>query len=87
MLGALSGWCLDGWGERGEIWGVTQGMRSPLPAETISTIVELRSQGLTLRAIAGDLTAQGIPTARGGKWEAATVKAVLNSPALKHAAQ
>ncbi|WP_280804682.1 recombinase family protein [Aurantimicrobium minutum] len=61
-------------------------MRSPLPAETISTIVELRSQGLTLRAIAGELTTQGIPTARGGKWEAATIKAVLDSPALKHAA-
>lgn len=72
--------------DRGEIWGVTQGMRSPLPAETISTIVELRSQGLTLRAIAGELTTQGIPTARGGKWEAATIKAVLDSPALKHAA-
>jgi DNA invertase Pin-like site-specific DNA recombinase len=67
--------------DRGEIWGATTGPRSPLPAETVKRMIDLRGEGLTLRAIAETLTAEGIPTARGGKWEAATVRAVLNSPA------
>jgi DNA invertase Pin-like site-specific DNA recombinase len=67
--------------DRGEIWGATTGPRSPLPAETVARMISLRAEGLTLRAIAETLTAEGIPTARGGKWEAATVRAVLNSPA------
>jgi hypothetical protein len=45
-------------------------------------MLELRAEGLTLRAIADRLTAEGIPTARGGMWAAATVRAVLNSPAV-----
>jgi DNA invertase Pin-like site-specific DNA recombinase len=69
--------------DRGEVWGATSGPRSPLPAETISQIVALRSEGLTLRAIAERLTTEGIPTARGGVWAAATVNAVLNSPAVR----
>ena len=67
--------------DRGEIWGATTGPRSPLPAETVARVLELRAEGLTLRAIADTLTADGIPTARGGQWAAATVQAVLKSPA------
>lgn len=69
--------------DRGEIWGVTSGPRSPLPAETVARIIELNGEGLSLRAIAERLTAEGIPTARGGLWAAATVRAVLNSPAVR----
>jgi DNA invertase Pin-like site-specific DNA recombinase len=68
--------------DRGEIWGATTGPRSPLPAETVTRMLDLRAEGLTLRAIADTLTAEGIPTARGGQWAAATVRAVLNSPAV-----
>lgn len=67
--------------DRGEIWGATTGPRSPLPAETVSSILTLRAEGLTLRAIAERLTVDGVPTARGGVWAAATVNAVLKSPA------
>ena len=38
-----------------------------------------RAEGKSLRAIAEGLTADGIKTARGGKWHASTVKHVLNS--------
>lgn len=45
--------------------------------ETAGRIVELRSQGLTLQAIADQLTAEGRQTKRGGKWHACTVRNVL----------
>jgi DNA invertase Pin-like site-specific DNA recombinase len=68
--------------DRGEIWGATTGPRSPLPAETVARMISLRAEGLTLSAIADTLTAEGIPTARGGQWASGTVHAVLNSPAV-----
>jgi hypothetical protein len=37
----------------------------------------LRGQGKSLRTIAGELTARGIRTRRGGPWSAAAVNAVL----------
>ena len=71
--------------DRGDVWGATTGPRSPLPAATVSSIVNLHDEGLSLRAIAARLTDDGIPTARGGTWAAATVRAVLNSPAVRTA--
>jgi len=42
------------------------------------TITALQAAGATsLRAIAAGLNAQGIPTARGGRWSAVQVKRVL----------
>jgi DNA invertase Pin-like site-specific DNA recombinase len=70
---------------RGAVWGVTEGPRSSLPETTINQIVNLRAQGATMQAIADTLKAEGIPTARGGVWQPATVKAVLDSPAVRHA--
>jgi DNA invertase Pin-like site-specific DNA recombinase len=72
--------------DRGIIWGVDQGTRSPLPAATIARIVELRSEGLTMQAIADRMTADSVPTAKGGKWRSATVYNVLNSPAQRMSA-
>jgi len=41
-------------------------------------VTELQASGATsLRAIAGALNDRGIPTARGGKWFAASVRDVL----------
>lgn len=40
-------------------------------------IEALHSQGFSLREIAQKLTAEGIPTRRGGLWHASTVRAVL----------
>ncbi|WP_170546530.1 recombinase family protein [Ruegeria arenilitoris] len=40
-------------------------------------ILPLRSQGLSLRAIADALNASGVPTARGGSWQASQVQRTL----------
>ncbi|MBT9385455.1 recombinase family protein [Pseudooceanicola sp. CBS1P-1] len=47
-------------------------------AERVAGIVlPLRSQGATLREIAATLNSSGVPTARGGKWQASQVKRVI----------
>jgi len=53
-----------------------------LPDAVRERIVFERSQGNTLAEIAEGLTADSIPTARGGKWYPSTVKAVLASAEL-----
>ena len=45
--------------------------------ETVTRILDLRAEGLTLQAIADTLTAEGRPTKRGGNWYPATVRNVL----------
>ena len=40
-------------------------------------IIPLRNQGATLRDIAATLNSSGVPTARGGKWQASQVQRVL----------
>ena len=46
-------------------------------AATVGRILELRAEGLTLRAIAARLEAEGHRTKRGGQWHANTVRRVL----------
>lgn len=47
-------------------------------ADRVAGIVQpLRTQGATLRAIAGALNGSGVPTARGGVWSAKQVQRVL----------
>ena len=41
------------------------------------TIGSMATQGMSLRAIARELDRRGVPTARGGVWQAVTVRAVL----------
>ena len=41
-----------------------------------------RDAGRTLQAIADDLNAENVPTARGGRWYPSTIAKVLNSVAL-----
>lgn len=69
---------------RGVVWGYTQGPKSPLPEELIDRIVALRSEGCSLPRIARTLTEEGVPTARGGKWAAGTIRGILMSPAVRH---
>jgi DNA invertase Pin-like site-specific DNA recombinase len=71
---------------RGVVWGYTEGPKSPLPDEIIQEIVTMRMQGHSLPAIARKLSAKGVPTARGGKWAAGTIRGILLSPAVKHRA-
>jgi DNA invertase Pin-like site-specific DNA recombinase len=51
----------------------------PVEAEqrALELILELRARGYSLRKIARTLEARGIPTKRGGKWAAATVRKLL----------
>jgi DNA invertase Pin-like site-specific DNA recombinase len=51
----------------------------PVEAEqrALELIVDLRARGYSLRKIARILEARGIPTKRGGKWAAATVRKLL----------
>jgi DNA invertase Pin-like site-specific DNA recombinase len=58
--------------------GVRLGRPSTLPADVVERILDARDTGMSLRAIAADLTATAVPTARGGAvWSYATVQAVL----------
>lgn len=58
--------------------GVRLGRPSVLSTEVVSRIVTEREQGAGLRVIAEGLTADGVPTARGGQtWSTSTVQAVL----------
>jgi DNA invertase Pin-like site-specific DNA recombinase len=66
--------------DRGEVWGVTSGMKSSLPKETRELILSLRSEGLTLQQIADSLTAQAVVTVQGGPWYPSTIQRVLKSP-------
>lgn len=43
-----------------------------------NVIIPLRDQGLSLRAIADALNASGVPTARGGRWQASQVQRTLH---------
>jgi DNA invertase Pin-like site-specific DNA recombinase len=59
--------------------GVRLGRPASLPAEVRARIVREREAGRGWSAIAADLTAEGVPTARGGaKWHPATVQKVWN---------
>lgn len=58
--------------------GVRLGRPSALPLSVVVRIVDEHLTGRSLRAIAEGLTADGVPTARGGEWRASTVQAVIH---------
>ncbi|WP_255219212.1 recombinase family protein [Gordonia amicalis] len=59
--------------------GVRLGRPATLPLEVVDEIVSAHRTGVSINAIARDLTDRAVPTARGGlKWYASTVKAVLD---------
>ena len=53
---------------------------APDQARVVREIFHLRENGESLRSIAGHLTDEKIPTKRGGKWHASTVKSILDNP-------
>jgi len=69
--------------ERGVVWGIDQGPKGEIALKTRRQIVAEHRAGKSLREIAGELEAKGVPTARGGKWQPATIRAILNSPATQ----
>ena len=68
--------------------GMRLGRPIELEDETRQRIAVLRSEGLSLRAIATQLTDEGRTTARGKTWHASTVRRVIDSLDLdaEHAA-
>jgi DNA-binding LacI/PurR family transcriptional regulator len=54
------------------------GQDSDASRDAISTILEWRAQGMTLRAIADRLNSEGITTRRGFVWRTTQVKRVLD---------
>jgi DNA invertase Pin-like site-specific DNA recombinase len=60
--------------------GVRLGRPRVLPDDVLRRVVDERAAGRSFRAIAEGLTAEGVPTARGGAvWHASSVKAVAES--------
>lgn len=62
--------------------GVRMGRPIQLSDDARQRVAELHADGLSLRAIAAQLTDEGTPTATGGAWHASTVRRVLASLAL-----
>lgn len=68
--------------------GVRLGRPRQMPAATAARVLALRAQGLTLAAVAEQLTAEGVPTVRGGsRWYSSSVHSTLASAALDALAQ
>lgn len=60
--------------------GVHLGRAPVLPLEVVERVLAQRGAGLSIRAIATSLTADAIPTARGGAvWSSSSVQSVLQS--------
>ena len=51
------------------------GRRHATSDEAAARVVLLRNQGLTLQQVADTLNADDVPTRRGGRWHASTVRA------------
>ena len=62
--------------------GVRLGRPVNLADDVRQRIAADREAGLSLRTIAEALNTEAVPTARGGRWHASTVRAVLDSLAL-----
>lgn len=54
---------------------------------TADRIIAMRDEGQTYRAIAAALDAEGVPTKRGGKWQAASVRSVERTRRMEIDAQ
>jgi DNA invertase Pin-like site-specific DNA recombinase len=61
--------------------GVRLGRPPEIPLVVAERIRAERSGGTTIRGIAAKLTAEGVPTARGGRWQPGTIARVLDAQA------
>ncbi len=60
--------------------GVRLGRQSTMAPEVLARMATWREEGLSLRAVAQRLNAEGVPTGQGGKeWRASSVRAALAS--------
>jgi len=70
-----------GWrrGEERDDAGRLAVVEIPEERATVARLRQLRSEGLTLRAVAAAMEAEARPTKRGGRWHASTVAAALRA--------
>lgn len=62
--------------------GVRLGRPSEVPVSVLDHIAQARSAGRSMRGIAADLTAAGVPTIRGGgSWSGASIQSIIASQA------
>ena len=66
----------------GLFWGVDIGPKPEVPVNVVKRILVLQGLGFTLRGTARRLNELGVPTARGGQWQAVQVSRVLKSPRM-----
>lgn len=59
--------------------GTKVGRKPGVTPATLRLIVGLRTSGLSWQRIADTLTAQGVPTAQGGRWHASTIRKLHTS--------
>jgi len=65
--------------EKGKVWGVDLGLKTKVPAEVRSQILECRSLGMSYGKIAEKLNKENIPPTRGAKWYASTIHSLVNN--------
>ncbi|MER5584135.1 recombinase family protein [Streptomyces asoensis] len=62
-------------------------VRNNQEAATLKRMLHWQSEGLSMRAIAARLNAEGVPSKRGGQWHPATVQRLLSPEARERARQ
>ena len=65
--------------EKGKVWGVDLGLKTKVPAEVRSQILEYRGLGMSYGKIAEKLNKENIPPTRGAKWYASTIHSLVNN--------
>jgi DNA invertase Pin-like site-specific DNA recombinase len=63
--------------------GVRLGRPTLLPEDLRARIAADYDAGATMQSIAAQLTAEGVPTAQGGRWHASTVRSVLGQVGMR----
>lgn len=71
---------------RGEIWGADKGPKPEVDSALVDRMAAEFAAGHSLNSIAIRLNAEQVPTARGGKWHAATVSRMINAPSRRKVA-
>ena len=62
-------------------------VRNDQEAATLKQMLRWQAEGLSMRAIAARLNAEGVPSKRGGQWHPATVQRLLSPEARERARQ